>query len=553
MHLCPRHVTSAALASLAILLAATTGSAAAGEATAAQLWAEYQAAPNVHPNLPNCSFAGYGRGELPLPQVPVVANVKDCGATGDGTSDDLPAFRAAIAKAAGKGAVLIPAGTYRLVGHLVLPSNTVLRGEGPAKTILDFTKSLTDSLGPLPDAGGSSQWSWTGGLIWVTPADTFAADGKVANVRPEQMQGWEYWRPGPALATATGNAKRGDTQVTVTNGLALKPGQLVVMTWENPADASLLKHIAGHPSMDAYDWKSASAILPPQYPQWQWPVEIKAVSGNTVTLAQPLRVDIRPEWGVAMREPGPHVRGAGVEDLHLQLHAPRDHRHLKCLGWNAIAFNRAYDCWARNVQITNAENPLIFAAAKNCTATGLVIDGESQNHHSIAMRVNTHDCLVQDFSVAGMWRVKHGINVEWLSSGNVYSKGTMAKGTFDSHRALSFDLIRTEINLTNDADGPGGAGNSGPFLGARVAHWNIQVNPAATPSESNKNAAGDFVFMPLTFPMGAFVGIRGCEPSMTVRDTVPGEKGSVIAEVGKSPAIKNLYQAELDLRLGRKP
>lgn len=117
---------------LGILVATAARPAAAGEATAAQLWADYQAAPNVHPNLPNCSFAGYGRGEVPLPVVPIIANVKDCGATGDGTSDDLPAFRAAIAKAAGKGAVLIPAGTYRLGGHLVLPDNTVLRGEGPA-------------------------------------------------------------------------------------------------------------------------------------------------------------------------------------------------------------------------------------------------------------------------------------------------------------------------------------------------------------------------------------------------------------------------------------
>ena len=177
------------------------------------------------------------------------------------------------------------------------------------------------------------------------------------------------------------------------------------------------------------------------------------------------------------------------------------------------------------------------------------IDGEQMNHHSIAMRVSTADCLVHDFDVAGMWRVKYGINVEWLTSGCVYSKGRMAKGTFDSHRAMSFELIRTEITLANDADGPGGAGQAGPFIGPRVAHWNIKVDRSTPSSPGNQNAPGDFIFMPLTFPNGAFVGIQGAARSDKVRDTVPGEKGSVIADEGKVPAIPNLYEAQLKLRL----
>ncbi len=165
------------------------------------------------------------------------------------------------------------------------------------------------------------------------------------------------------------------------------------------------------------------------------------------------------------------------------------------------------------------------------------------------MRVNTHDCLVENFTIDGMWNVKHGINIEWLSSGNVYSKGRMTKGTFDSHRGLSFDLIRTEISLRNDADGPGGGPGAGPFIGARVAHWNIKVD--ATGSRNNKNAPGDWIFMPLTFPMGAFVGISGCEPSVKEVSTAPGGKGSIVADSGKTPAIENLYHAELENRLGR--
>jgi len=542
------HPSSLAPALAFSLFAFSILPAAAADATAAGLWEEYKKDPDRHPNIPNCSYAGYERGEKPLPKAPVIVSVKDFGAKGDGTTDDTAAFREAITKAAGKGAVMIPAGTYALSGNLVLPSKTVLRGEGTGKTTLDFKKNLTDILGPLPFEG-STQWSWTGGLIWIGPPDTFDASGKVAGFNKDHVQGWEYWRPGAEIATVSGEAKRGDTMLTLSNASSLKPGQFVLMTWENPADASLLKHISGHPSMEGYNWNGATSILPPTYPQWQWPVEIKAVKGNQVILAQPLRVDIRPEWGVAVRDPGSHVSYAGVEDLTLKMNSPREHKHLKGVGWNGIYMNRALNCWATNVEITSAENPVIFAASKNCTVDGLLINGDSQNHHSIAMRVNNHDCLVHDFKIEDMWRVKHGINIEWLSSGNVYSKGAMDKGTFDSHRALSFDLIRTDITLKNDADGPGGGGGAGPFIGARVAHWNIRVEPEGRTNPGN--APGDFVFMPLTFPMGAFVGIQGAERSDKVRDSVPGEKGSVIADTGKVPAITDLHEAQLRLRLGK--
>jgi len=542
------HSTLLAYFTFAAVLA--SNQTASAQVTGDSLWREYCKDPDRHNNLPNNSYAGVFRGDKPLPNAPVVANVRTLGAKGDGTTDDTAAFLAAIKQAAGKGAVLIPAGHYILSRHLVLPSGTVLRGAGPDQTTLEFSKPLNETVGTLTDVG-SSAWSWSGGLIWIGPPDTFGADGKVTRAQPDRVQDWEYWRPGTALAQAAGTAKRGDITLTVDQPGGLKAGQFVVMTWENPADASLLKHIAAHPSMEAYDWASAKWLLPPQYPQFQWPVEIKAVNGDRVTLAQPLRVDIRPEWKVALHEPGGFVQEAGVEGLHLVMRAPREHKHLKCVGWNGIFFNRAYNCWARDVQITGAENPVLFSAAKNCTAAGLKIDGEQMNHHSIAVRVNTADCLVQDFVIAGMWRVKHGINIEWLSSGNVYSKGNMTKGTFDSHRALSFDLIRTEISLANDADGPGGAGQAGPFIGPRVAHWNVKVDASGTPGLS-QNAPGDFVFMPLTFPNGAFVGIRGAARSDNVRDTVPGEKGSIIADEGEVPTITNLYEAQLKLRLGSK-
>jgi len=533
---------------LSSVLLVSCARAAFAETDAATLWKQYAAAPNTHPNIPNNSFAGYGRGERPIPALPVVVKVTDFGAKGDGATDDTAAFRTAMEAAAkkGGGAVGIPAGNYNINGILHLKFNgVVLRGEGPAKTILTFGGPLNQAVGPFV-TGGKSEWSWGGGLVWIAPEDAFGADGKVAGTGSAELQAWEMWHPGAELAKAQAPAARGDTLVKVDSAATLKPGTTVMMTWDNPADASLLKEIAGHPLMASYDWPSASWILPPKYPVWQWPVEIKSVQGNAVTLAQPLRVPIRPEWKVVFRELGPSVRESGIENLKLKLSAPAMHKHLTCAGWNGIYFNRALHCYARNIEVENAENPLILAGAKNVSVDGLAITGPSQNHHSVACRVNSHDNLVQNFSVDGPARVKHGINIEWLSSGNVYSNGRMKKGTFDSHRALSFDLIRTEITVTNDADGPGGAGEAGPFLGARVVHWNIDIQNSPRPDPA------EFIFMPEAVPMGALVGIRGAPMSTGFAPGMPrGDKGAVIADTGKVPTPPNLYEAQIKLRLGR--
>lgn len=42
------------------------------------------------------SFAGYQNGDVPIPTVPVVANVRDYGAKGDNKTDDTAAFLAAL-------------------------------------------------------------------------------------------------------------------------------------------------------------------------------------------------------------------------------------------------------------------------------------------------------------------------------------------------------------------------------------------------------------------------------------------------------------------------
>lgn len=517
--------------SVAMALAADTG---------AELWRQYRADPDRHPLIPDCSYAGYQCGDVALPEPPAQFDLaRDFGAVGDGASDATAAFAAAIAKAAaaarpGNPAVIaIPAGIFYVTGLIRLDhSGVVLRGAARGDTIIAFQKPLTDVIGASL-AGTSSRWSWCGGLVWLGPGDVFAGDGPFHP--PATTQDWEEWQDLPAVARVTAPARRGDqtVQVDEAGAKALRAGDTLLLCWANPLDRSLLLHIAGHELMARYDWERSAQNLT-SIKTWRWPVEVAAIAGTTVTLRQPLRIDIRPEWQVHFAPLGSHVRDCGIERLTLRMVPHEPAKHLADQGWNGVYLNRVLHCWVRDVTIENSDNAVIHAAAKNTTVTGLHVTG-GRHHHATALRVSSHDNLITDFRIESQPR--HGINTEFLSSGNVWSRGVMLHGTFDSHRAMSFESVRTDITVVNDGT-PGGGGQSGPFLGARMVHWNIRVSGKA-----------DFIYQPECLSLGALVGIQGLPRLDHEGWAMPrGDKGVVVADDGKVPDPVDLHAAQVALR-----
>ncbi|MCD8483029.1 MAG: hypothetical protein LR015_10430 [Verrucomicrobia bacterium] len=72
-------------------------SAIAQPANSDELFAEWLLQPDTHPQVPNNSFAGYRRGQVSIPDVPVVNNVVvDFGADPTGVEDSTKAFWRAI-------------------------------------------------------------------------------------------------------------------------------------------------------------------------------------------------------------------------------------------------------------------------------------------------------------------------------------------------------------------------------------------------------------------------------------------------------------------------
>ncbi len=467
---------------LLLLLAAT---AFAGNS---QLWGSHGELWDPLGRLPDFSYAGYHAGEDPLPDVPVVQNVRDHGAVGDGVTDDTAAIRAAIA-ATSEGAVLFPAGTYRLTDVLELhDSGVVLRGEGPEHTTLFVDASLADVRGAAP------QWSWNGGFVWYQPIDA------------------------PAELTAlTAGALRGARELEVADAAGIDGGDWITLRLVDDDERSLGRHLHNE-QQEAGD----CAYQVPM--RIDWPVQVTAVEGSTLTLAQPLRIDVRPEWTPTVWT-APAVTEVGVEHLRMRFPDLPYAGHLNEPGYNGIFMDEGVrDAWVRDVVFENADNGLLTDwLSKHITATDIGFEGRD-GHHGFNIAF-TADSLFQDVRYDSDW--VHHFTLDHRSNGNVLrrvsSEHTVA---IDHHRDTSFENLLTDIQTTTSFF-HGGSACAGMPSGARGTAWNLQ-GPLIPPywGQTQFNAVGQ----------------------LTVDDTLTADMAWFENVDDLRPA--DLYEAQLGLRLG---
>ncbi|WP_405671641.1 glycosyl hydrolase family 28-related protein [Streptomyces sp. NBC_01530] len=516
------------------------------------LWREFTRTPFTHPQIPYVGRAGYRGGTARFPRRPVsaavadVRDVRDYGAVADGTTDSAPAINRAIAAAgrAGGGTVTIPPGTFRIddvirVGH----DNVVLRGAGSSRTTLYATKNLTELIGVYGSryGGTKSSWSWAGGLIWLAPKARW--DSLVTAIRAQTwpFEGWtgnkrDEWK----TLTAVEPARQGSWTVRVANPAPLRPGTVVLLRLSDDPAHTLLQHMAGGgPGPAAYYWEDKSKLL--SYVPYEWPVRIARVRGRAVTLERPLPLDLRPEWSPQFTTHVRELTGSAVEGLTLRMIPTPQSPHLLDKGYNGVVLQCAYDCWVDDVTVRDVDNGFGLVAASSCTLRRTRVGGRGE-HHPYFCREGSHDNLIEDFAIeqrtvpAPADTQLHGINVEGLSSYNVWSRGDMRMGTFDSHRGLPFANVRTDITVDNNGR-HGGDASAGPLFGARFTHWNIRVT----------NGRAGLVKLDGLAPYSATVGVdEVTEFDQTDVPDFPGDLHSRLELYPTTDTVRprNLYEAQ---------
>jgi hypothetical protein len=343
----------------------------------------------------------------------------------------------------------------------------------------------------------------------------------------------------------------GDRTVTVADATLYDPGQTIVIEIDNANDFSTLRHLLGDGEWAQNYMFSAAVdgkIMPDNRSSFRVYHTIESVSGTQVTLREPVRFDLRPEWDPEIKTISRVSRDVGIAELTIELE--RDYEwtragwHNAEPGFNGIAFTDTINGFVDGVTIIDAGGLAVFMNyGKNITVNDVTVDyssPERRDHHHAFGFANSADSVYKNFEIRT--RPLHGIYMGNFSVNNVFSNGVMAGGTFDYHKLLPYANVYTQIDIVNSGDSGGGS-TSGPQMGARHVHWNINLN----------RTSSRLVAQPDIMPKGALVGVRCGTPAQPLND----ENGDPEALVETSalgaaePNPANLYEAQVALRLGQ--
>ena len=478
-------------------------------------------------SIPDFSYAGYQNGEQRLPVAEgVVIDVAKFGALANDGQDDSAAIQRAF-DAANKieqpVIIRFEAGTYRITSVLrINRSDFVLQGQGAGAmgTELYFPRPLrhvdkSPSLDELrtyirrldkrqrePALNINeyfSEYSWSGGFIWIQEPDT----------RPAPYL--EEFDPSIEVLTAITSGVRGEDQFTVADSSAIKAGQIVQLQWLNRAGqgSGILKAIYGehHALAGSHHWTFKERPLVRQT------VRVRSIEGNRVTIADALLHDI-DDTVPAQAAAWIGLVNIGIEDMHLSFpDSPTFGHHLE-EGYNGIYFTSAFDSWARNLKVTNADSALLSYNSANLTFENIVTDGNRTAHYAVHMG-NVHNVIAKDLRVLN--RVRHSLTFNTQSTKCVYQKAEVfVAPVLDQHAGANHQNLFDAVILhapVREQDGKktiavydgSGAGYWQPGHGGYNTTWNLKilVSGGAHPGEKVTLQGVD------EGPMAIIVGIHG--------------------------------------------
>ncbi|MEM1263840.1 MAG: glycosyl hydrolase family 28-related protein [Pseudomonadota bacterium] len=514
--------------------------------------------------LPDFSFAGYQNGLSGVPAAAgTVVLVDDHGAAADDGVDDTKAVLAAIDAANqvnGPVIVRFSAGRYRISEVLRIErSDFVLQGVGSGNggTVLYFPRPLnqvdkSDSLDELreyliklnkrqiePDKNLNdyfSEYSWSGGFIWIQKPGVRTAPYLV-----------EYDPTIDKLADVVDGA-RGRQQLRLAAPADVKVGDIVQLQWINSAGptAGIVKSLYG----DVFSMAGSHHWSFPERPLVRQTSRVLEVDGTTIRLADPLLHDVSDSIPaqVAVWDGLQHV---GIEDLHLEFpDSPYFGHHME-RGYNGIYFTTAFDSWARNIRVTNADSGILSYASANVTYRNILSDGTRRAHYAVHMG-NVHNVLAENVTVLNP--VLHSLTFNTQSTKCVYTNAEVfVTPTLDQHAGANhqnlFDNVVIHKSATPTDDGPvspvfdgSGAPYWQPGHGGFNTAWNLRVviTGGAHPNEVVTIQGLD------EGPMARIIGLHGNRPFKL--DYRPTPYVEMLNEVVS--AVPSLYEYQRSNRLG---
>ncbi len=417
-----------------------------------------QKADSNEVRLPDFSFAGYKNG---LSEIPVVRkkliNVTRFGAIADDELDDSKAILEALDKAhSTKGfvAVVFPKGKFIVSEILrIKRSNIVLRGAGSGEggTTLYFPRPLS-----MIDKGASvtelteyitqynkrqrvpnrniddlySEYSWTGGFIWIQKEGTRAAS---------YLE--KYDLEIEVLADVKAG-QAGNNTVIVEDASKLSVGDVLELQWFNKhgEQGALLNELYGDTKLKigSHHWTK------PERPLVRQKTEILAIEDNKVTISDLLLHNISSALPAQFAYWG-HLTEVGIEDLHLEFPNALNFGHHHEQGYNGIYYTSVYNGWVRNLKVSNADSAMLTYNSANVTISDIKTTGDRRAHYAVHLG-NVHNVLVEKLMIFNP--VIHTLSFNTQSTKSVFTDvHAFTAPVLDQHAGSNHQNLYDDVKL----------------------------------------------------------------------------------------------------------
>jgi hypothetical protein len=314
-----------------------------------------------------------------------------------------------------------------------------------------------------------SEYSWSGGFIWIQKPGTRSAPYL------------EEYDPEIVKLADIRSGTRGSARLAVANAADLEIGDVVQVQWINRSgpNAGIIKALYGaaFESAGSHHWSF------PERPLVRQTSKVEAVSGDMIILADPLLHDVN-DLISAQLAAWEGLEQVGIEDLHLEFpDSPYFGHHME-RGYNGVYFTSAFNSWARNIRITNADSGILSYNSANLTYRNIITDGSRKAHYAVHMG-NVHNVLAENLTILNP--VLHSLTFNTQSTKCVYKNAEVfTTPTLDQHAGANhqnlFDNVTLHMPAAESQTGPvvavfdgSGAGYWQPGHGGFNTTWNLRV------------------------------------------------------------------------------
>lgn len=477
------------------------------------------------PMLFDYSYAGYRLGEVGIPNTHEglkTFDVTEYGAVANDDISDQEAIQSAIGAAEmdGGGIVFFPPGRF-LVNVApektdpvrITSSNIILRGSGMGQggTTIEMKDHMLRRYSEEPE--------WRVSYMFV--------------FEPEE-------KSEPRSTVVTTNAAEGELTIEVENTGLFEGAKYLQLKLLNSL-AAVETALAGKPVRPHWERIREEGV---SYYEIH---EIKEITGNTITLSDPLVNDVEAalDWRAYQYEP---LTDVGVEDIHFRANFSDKFEHHKDFihdnAWSIVSMNTVASSWVRRCRFSNVTGAVSLSDSYASSVLMLVVDGNSGHKlTNVAQSSRILTGLITDLSTDGQF---HGASMSHYTSGSVIWRVDNPKQGWDSHAQVPKNNL---VDLYEGAKMTAHGGNfrNEPHHLRGLTLWNYERIGEPVVDYDFWSMSGRGMYWGFSVVDPIIVGFHGSQT------TFDEHRVGYLESLGKAVLPASLYEAQLKHRLGELP